>query len=346
MTPPDTLPFGAEDAFLTDLSGVAALREAVALGLIDALEDRRDAAALAQRLGVPERGLRLLLLMLEDAGVIAGGGLTEGFAAVWDTRRFVLCAKLEFLHRAALDVGEDLHGLLFDLRGFQARARTFGFFRYDRALDVSDAALAASRPWVDYVTALSLTETPHLLPAIDLGGARRLLEIGGNTGVLSEALLERDPGLTAAVLDLPAVCALGRQRMAGRPAEARLRFVAGDARQEPWPGPADAILFKSVLHDWPEAEMRQFLSRAAARLAPGGRLVICERIPMEDAAPPFPLWMLANLVFAPFYRAPQVYADILSGLGLVPEPPKRVDLDLPFAVLAARKPVEGSSGSF
>jgi cyclopropane fatty-acyl-phospholipid synthase-like methyltransferase len=342
MTEPasDTLPFGAEHAFLTDLAGVAALREAVALGLIDLLADGPVApAALAARLDLPERGLRLLLAMLSDAGVTGEGGLTGAFAAIWQVRRGVLCAKLDFLHRAALDVGEDLHGLLFDLRRFQTQARSFAFFRSDRAMEVSEAALAATKPWVDYVTALSLTETRHVLPAIDLGGARRLLEIGGNTGVLAEALLERDPGLTATVLDLPAVCALGRQRMAGQPAEQRLHFVGSDARRQPWPAPVEAVLFKSVLHDWPEAEARRFLTNAAACLPPGGRIIICERVPMEEVHPPFPLWMLANLVFAPFYRAPSFYAGILSGLGLVPEPVEQVDLDLKFAVLTAVKPV-------
>ena len=41
MTDALRLPFGAEHAYMTDLAGVAALREAIAVGLIDALAEGR-----------------------------------------------------------------------------------------------------------------------------------------------------------------------------------------------------------------------------------------------------------------------------------------------------------------
>ncbi|MCA8884649.1 MAG: methyltransferase [Rhodobacteraceae bacterium] len=336
------LPFGAEHAFLRDFSGFVALREALESGVIDALAERpRVPVDLAAATGLAEPGLTLLLSLLAGAGIVThapeGLALDASFAAVLADRRDLLEAKIAFLSDAVADIGADLHGLLFDLAAFQARSRTFGLFRYDRAQDVTPAALAATRRWVRYVTALSISETPHLVGHIDLGASRRLLEVGGNTGVLSEALLNRAPQLSAVVLDLPAVCALGAERMRGRPAAERLHFVPGDARAAPWPGPVDAVLFKSVLHDWPEAEMRQFLTRAVDRLSPGGRIVICERAPLPTPSGPLPLWMMANLVFAPFYRAPADYAVVLQELGLSCAAPRWVTLDLPFFTLIGQR---------
>lgn len=340
--PDRPLPFGAEHAFLQDFSGFVALREAFAGGVIDALADRaRTPTDLAAATGLNDPGLTLLLSLLSGAGVVTqapdGVALDTAFAAVLADRRELLDAKIAFLSDAVADIGADLHGLLFDLVAFQARSRTFGLFRYDRALDVTPAALAATRRWVRYVTALSISETPHLVGSIDLGPSRRLLEVGGNTGVLSEALLERTPHLSAAVLDLPAVCALGAERMRGRPVAERLHFVPGDARTAPWPGPVDTVLFKSVLHDWPEAEMRQFLTRAADRLSPGGRIVICERAPLPAPSGPLPLWMMANLVFAPFYRDPADYIAVLEDLDLTCAAPRWVTLDLPFFILTGHR---------
>lgn len=337
----DKLPFGAEHAFLTDFIGASVLATALRSGVVDALAaGPRSAEDLAAMTGRDGQGIRLLLDLLTRSGVVEktaqGGGLSPAFARVLSERRGLLEARLGFLEIAAADVGGDLDALLFDLPAFIERSRTFGLFRYDKALDVTPAAIAATRDWVAYVTALSEAEVPELLPALDLSGCRRMIEIGGNTGVLSEALVARYPGLSAAIIDLPAVCALGEERMRARLHAGRVRFVPGDAFTRPWPGPVDAVVFKSVLHDWPDDRMQQLLTRAVRHLTPGGRIVICERGPVSEAEGPLPFWMLANLVFAPFYRNPLEYEHLLKRLGLTCLPLRHVKLDLPFQVVNAR----------
>ena len=344
----DALIFSPENAFLADLAGFAALRDAFRLRVIERLSTSpQSVEQLARDLELSERGMTLLADLLTRAGVTEAGkdgdalALAPAFREVLENRGGVLEAKIAFLDHAVADVGADLAGLLFDLEGFQARSRTFGLFRYDLALDIAPAALEATAKWVRYVTALSQDEAPHLVPEIDLGGSQRLLEIGGNTGVMAEALVAANEGLTAAILDLPAVCALGQVRMAGRAVADRLSFVPGDARSIRWPGPADTVLFKSVLHDWPEADVRHLLTLAAARIAPEGRVIICERLPLATTSGPLPLWMLANLVFAPFYRTTADYERIAADCGLFLTTRRTVNLDMPFQVLSFCKATAG-----
>ena len=51
-----------------------------------------------------------------------------------------------------------------------------------------------------------------------------------------------------------------------------------------------------------------------------------------------PASMFLNLVFAPFYRPPAIYADILARLGFEAIATERIELDTPFHLLTARKP--------
>lgn len=324
-TPTDLLP---EDAFLDQFLGAMALDLALRQGVIDRM---MSGETLPQT-----KGGAILGQMLTASGVIADGALTPAFIAVMSQRRTILEQKLRFLCLAARDVVNGLDNLLGDLPTFMGQSETFALFRYDKAMQTDAAAIAATRPWVDYVTALSEAEAPVLVPHFPLAGVARLLEIGGNTGVIAREALRLHTGLHAAVLDLPAVCAIGRENRA----HPRLAFVAGDARTPDWPlvmgKNPDAVLFKSVLHDWPDPHVNAMLDRAVAHLAPGGRIIICERGAFGGGSMPFS--MTANLVFAPFYRPPEFYQAAFTARGLTDITQVDVDMDMRFHIVSGRKP--------
>lgn len=322
---PSPLP---EDAFLDQFLGAMALDLALRQGVIDRL-----------LVGEPmpqTKGGVILQAMLTAAGVVVGDALTPAFEQVITARRTILEQKLRFLTLAARDVVHGLDDLLGDLPAFMGQSETFSLFRYDRAMQTDAEAIAATRPWVDYVTALSEAEAPLLVPHFPLGDdATRLLEVGGNTGVIAREALRLHAGLSAAILDLPAVCAIGQEIGA----HDRLAFIAGDARTPRWPQVAgqnpDAILFKSVLHDWPQDQALMMLDRAISHVAPGGKVIVCERGAFADG--PMPFSMTANLVFAPFYRPPAFYRDAFAARGLTNIAQVDVDLDMRFHIVSGVK---------
>ncbi len=324
-TPTSLLP---EDAFLDQFLGAMALDLALRQGVIDRL--------LAGEAMPQTKGGAILGQMLTASGVVADGVLTPAFVAVMAERRAILEQKLRFLCLAARDVVHGLDDLLGDLPKFMGNSETFALFRYDKAMQTDADSIAATRPWVEYVTALSHAEAPVLAPHFPLAGVARLLEIGGNTGVIAREALRLHTGLHAAVLDLPAVCAIGRENRA----HPRLAFVAGDARTPDWPQVMgknpDAVLFKSVLHDWPDPHVNAMLDRAVAHLVPGGRIIICERGAFGGGSMPFS--MTANLVFAPFYRPPEFYQAAFAARGLTDITQVDVDMDMRFHIVSGRKP--------
>ncbi|MEO1640532.1 MAG: class I SAM-dependent methyltransferase [Pseudomonadota bacterium] len=323
----DQTPHLPEDAFLAQFLGAMALEFAMRQGLIDQW---------ASGTPLPKtQSAMVLRAMLASSGVIDDAGLTPAFRAVLDQRREVLVEKLRFLRLAAKDVVNGLDHLLTDLPSFMGQSETFALFRYDQAKTTSPEHIAATRPWVTYVTALSRAEAPVLAPLLPLAGARWLLEIGGNTGVMARAALDLHPDLQAVICDLPAVCAIGEE-MNDHP---RLAFAPGDARAPDWPDVAgaqpDTVLFKSVLHDWPRKDAEAMIDRALAHLAPGGRLIICERGAFGQATLPFS--MTANLVFAPFYRPPGDYAAAFAARGMANIAQVDTMLDMPFHIVSGCK---------
>jgi predicted O-methyltransferase YrrM len=163
---------------------------------------------------------------------------------------------------------------------------------------------------------------PALAAAADLGGSRRLLDVGGGSGVYSIALVERFGGLAATVLESPPVDAIARRtiRAAGR--GDRIDVVAADMFADAWPAGHDVHLFSNVLHDWDEADCRRLLAASAAALAPGGRILVHDMLLDDDKGGPLPAAeysvLLSTVTQGRLYSAAEIggwLADL--GFGIV-----------------------------
>jgi hypothetical protein len=330
-------PFRLTAPFIRHYPGAHALAEALRCGLVQLLADGPAShAALAATATLPPPGLALLLALLRGADVtqpdLAGEALTPGFRAALP-HLALMQAKLEAAALALPDFHAHLGPLLRDRAGFMAQAQIFALYRYDLALREDAAALAATARWMALTTALTRHEAPVLLALHDFSGIRCLLEPGGNSGEMALHLTTAHPALAVTVLDLPAVCVLGRRHVGAAP---RIAFNATDLRRQPLPQGHDAVLFKSMLHDWPDAEAQRFLALAHAALPPGGQVLIFERAPLPAEAP-LGYAQMQDMLFHGFYRPPEHYAEWLAALGFAAVTLRPVALDVPFALVSARR---------
>jgi hypothetical protein len=299
-----------EFPWLNTLQGAAAIDVAAQCGLLASLAEGRKDAPRSVLLETILIGVEVLEKMGDDIM------LSPAFAEAWAADSAGIMARASFTRRAAADIAGGLEALVFDLPSFMEKSATFRLFRYDMAEGTGPENIAATRPWVAYVEALSRSESPHLVPILDVRDGDRILEIGGNTGILSTELISTYGGVSSTVYDLPAVCEIGREK---RQIDG-LNFVSGDARKpdalDRFSGAVDVVLFKSVLHDWPEQDAISMLLRAMKILSPGGRVIVCERDSFGaiDAAKNG-TETLNNIVFSPFYREPDFYRSVLEENG-------------------------------
>lgn len=334
--------FALTAPFLRFPAVAGVLEAGFARGWLDRLA--RGPLAPASLEGVTPQGAALMAMLLEAGGVAGRDSLgrlvlTDAFRRALGVRD-LLEAQLWFARLASGDLGARMAEFLTDPGAFRAGSAIFDLFRYDRCLDVTPENMAAARAWVRYTSALTRHEAGAALDRLDLSGVARFLDIGGNSGAFAAAACARAPDLRAEVFDLPVVCALGREMLAGRAEAARVTFRPGDLRGGRLDGVApgvDLVGFKSILHDWPLGSALDFIRMGAGMLAPGGRVVIYERCAMTPDTCPDLLdhGAQANMVFQPFYRAPEVYRERLADLGLRELACHRLRLDMDFMLIEA-----------
>ncbi len=331
------------DEFLRGFAEARALKTAFELGLIDRLVDHGagSAVALAPVLGVDRQGLRFLLDLLAAAGVVQ-----EHAGDVRLTRRFqtalryrdLLEVKLDYAGFTITDFADLFTTLVQSGGGFMGKARLFELFDYRRCFDPSIDNYRRTRLWMRITSTLTRYEAGPCLDAYDAGRHRRMLDIGGNSGEFALQFCRRHAALRATVFDLPLVCELGLDHVLAQPEHTRIAFMPGDLRQQPVPAGCDLITFKSMLHDWPAQDARQFIDKAARSLTPGGTLLIYERAALQFGATPPPMSMLPNLLFFRSYRPANDYLEQLIGLGFLDIREQSIDLDSRFHLITARKP--------
>lgn len=330
------------DAYLESLVGARALASALELGLIDRLEGGdAESSALALACGLGQSAQDLLIGLLSASRVLRQDGsrvgLAPGFREALNYRDLIE-GKLELAAALLPDLAEGFTRLLADPMGFMATARVFDLFRYDLSPDPTPAQLGRARRWMRLTTVLTRYEAPVLLNAHPFGAHRRVLDVGGNSGELLRHACARHADLVGTVFDIPVVCRVGAEYLAGAPESRRIAFCPGDARRDPLPGGHDLVVFKSILHDWPQPEAEAFLAAAVRALTPGGTLLIFERGPWSPDYGLPGYGQIPVLLFATFYRSPMVYARALEALGMQGLDVQEVRLDFPFFLVVAHRP--------
>ncbi|MFI7497615.1 methyltransferase [Streptomyces sp. NPDC049687] len=105
-------------------------------------------------------------------------------------------------------------------------------------------------------------------------GAGTLIDVGGGAGTYSIAFCEQWPGLTAEVIDLPAVLPLTERTVARAGLDDRVRVRAGDYYTDRFGSAVDVVLLSNVLHqESPEAAL-DILGRAREALSASGRVLV------------------------------------------------------------------------
>jgi SAM-dependent methyltransferase len=330
------------DEFLRDFIATRALKSALELGVIDALEERpRTAAELATIARGDAAGTTLLIGLLDSAGVTErtedGVALTSRFRQALGYRD-LLDTKLDFIGFVLLDFIDRFNTLVTDVDKFMREARLFRLFDYQRSTTATPQNYAWTKVWMRLTTALTRYESEACLRAYDFGAHRRMLDIGGNSGEFVLRVCKAHPELRAAVMDLPVVCEFGQDHVLPHAERERISFCPGSALSDPIPEGYDLISFKSMLHDWPEIDAIRFVRRAAEALEPGGTLLVFERGPLEFGDEPPPLALLPILMFARSYRTPELYEETLTDLGFADIAVRHLHLDSPFFLLTATKP--------
>lgn len=144
---------------------------------------------------------------------------------------------------------------------------------------------------------LAMNTAPKVVPAVDLSGRRRLLDLGGGPGSYAIHFCKTYPALRATVFDLPTTRPFALETIERFGLADRIDFVSGDYLADPIPGGHDAVWLSQVLHGEGPVECEGLIAKAASALAPGGLILVHEFI-LDDTRdrPLFPALFSLNML--------------------------------------------------
>ena len=146
------------------------------------------------------------------------------------------------------------------------------------------------------MTAFSSMDAPTVVEAYDFSGIQSLTDVGGGHGLLLTTILERCPGMTGTLYDLPHVIQGTAYRLNENIAD-RVRLIEGDMFEAIPPG-ADAYIMKRITHDWSDELCGKILSGCREGIRAGGKLIVVDAVvPTDSNFSPTKLMDLAMMLF-------------------------------------------------
>jgi len=179
---------------------------------------------------------------------------------------------------------------------------------------------------------------PAIAQAIGVNGTRRMLDLGGGSGVYSIAFAKAAPELRSEIVDLPEVVSIAQQHIADAGLSDRITVRSGDMLvAELLAHRYDFVLLSSICHMFSPEENRALLARAHAALAPNGRIAIADFIADPAKASPrsaalFALNMLVATRGGASYSEPE-YEAWLGAAGF--SDVKRIRMPGPINLIVA-----------
>jgi predicted O-methyltransferase YrrM len=125
-----------------------------------------------------------------------------------------------------------------------------------------------------------------LLKTIDLTGYRKILDIGGASGIYAAALLAEYADIKATIFEKPPVDRVASYSVNKLGLSDRIDIIPGDMFHDELPQGHDVHLISHVLHDWDIPEVKTILSNSFRNIESGGMIIVHDAHINEDKTGP------------------------------------------------------------
>jgi hypothetical protein len=159
-------------------------------------------------------------------------------------------------------------------------------------------------------------ETKAMLDAYDFSRFGTLVDIGGGTGSLLIATLQRHPSLRGILFDRPDVIERARAGVKAAGLENRCTLMGGDFFETVPPG-GDAYLMRHIIHDWNDEQCRTILRHCRKVVPATGKLLLIESVIPPGNDPSFAKLLDLTMLVIPggMERTEAEYRELLASAG-------------------------------
>ena len=121
----------------------------------------------------------------------------------------------------------------------------------------------------------------NLAGTLKMDGVQKMMDLGGGSGIMSNAILSRHLDVTSTIVDIDNVCAAGKDLISGFATADRIAHYQADFMADDLPQGFDLILECDVC-----VYEERLLRKLQKCLNPGGRLVIVDQFALESGIVP------------------------------------------------------------
>lgn len=122
-----------------------------------------------------------------------------------------------------------------------------------------------------------------ILTAYNFVGISSIVDVGGGEGTLLRQILDLNPEMVGAVLDMPVTIETVNRKLNGKTRGGRCAYVAGDFFDSV-PVGADEYLLCGVIHDWDDDQAATILRNCRQAMARTCRVLLVDMVVPENGA--------------------------------------------------------------
>jgi SAM-dependent methyltransferase len=272
-----------------------AIYVAAKLGIADLLKDGPQSyVTLAARTGADAPSLFRLMRALASVDVFSHVGedrfalsrLAENLRTDATASLRAMVITIGEIHYRAC--GNLLHSIQTGTPGFN---HVFGTSLFDYLQQNA----AAGNAFNQGMTNLSSMLAYALLFAYDFAGVSSIVDVGGGEGELLRKILELNPEMVGAVLDMPSTIEKVHQTLNGNTRVGPCSYIAGDFFVSV-PEGADVYLLSGVIHDWDDDRAITILRNCRRAMAENGRVLVVDMVVPKNGAKCFSKLLDLNML--------------------------------------------------
>lgn len=268
---------------LNAFQSTAALKTAFELDLFTAIAEGADqAATLAKRAGVAERGARILADYLTIQGFLTKEN--DRYALAPETAVFLDRRSPAYMGSVIGFLANDRHKQTFEHLTEAVRAG-------GGVMPEADNTKPQDAVWVAFAKSMAPLTGPSAAFMAQLAGMpeqkpSKILDVAASHGMFGITFAKQNPKAEIVALDWPAVLEVTKEnaRMAG--VAERVGLLPGSAFEADLGTDYDVVLLTNILHHFDKPTCEKLLRRIHAALKPGGRVITLEFVPNEDRISP------------------------------------------------------------
>jgi SAM-dependent methyltransferase len=121
---------------------------------------------------------------------------------------------------------------------------------------------------------------------LDLTNVKRMLDVGGGSGIFSIEFIKKNPVLKSIVFDLPEVIPITQRYVEAENMSSNISFIGGNYLEDAFSADYDLIFLSAILHINSNNENKILIKKCYDALNPNGQIIIKDWIMSEDRVEP------------------------------------------------------------